>query len=183
MSAPAWWTGTDEILGYDPRRPACTADPAISCRTKIAPGGRLFSFSNEPMASVRLVVPIRDATGPIDGHVAWDAPRERKWWLAADGKLRWLGLDFAEAILRAAEGPKAVTVFSTPAEWLRSGGEGLVALDWDQFDFEPLIRFEAVNCSSAGLAGRLEKAVRDAFKPPFRIAHPVPAPARAASHA
>jgi hypothetical protein len=121
----------------------------------------------EPGAgALHVVQPIYAGEDIID-MVAWTSADPASWRLRT-GLGAWLG-DLDALIDCAIDAP--VSLYATPLDWLRAGGDGLCIVNWSAPELDQLLRLQSISAPDAGIAEALRRAlVRPASLPEITVA-------------
>ena len=102
---------------------------AVSARVDLWQRGNLFSFGGP---DARLVLAVRDAQGALVDLVALSGGCEEEWPLhEGAGEMLGEGALLAAGERAATFGRAELRLHPTPMAWLRSGCEGVCALQWN----------------------------------------------------
>lgn len=117
-------------------------------------GDQFFEPTSEPYGVDAVIMPVMDEGTTID-LIAWRSLRPDAW-LRRNGQGWALGIDLIQEP-PLWDGFKEITVYATPLDWLRAGGQGAVILDWPAVSLiRKLDKFDTIICEDPVVRMRLD---------------------------
>ncbi|ODP37383.1 hypothetical protein [Sphingomonas turrisvirgatae] len=121
---------------------------------------RAGTYQPQEDGTAHVVQPVFD--GGLVDLVAWRSSQPQRWWTRRG--LGWM-LN-ADRCLASRWDAGFLTLHATPLDWLRSGGEGGVILDWDAPDVVMLRAFATIACPDRSFMADLRNALVRSFRMP-----------------
>ncbi len=119
------------------------------------PDGRTFQVDRDGEHAA--ILEVQDRHGETRDFVAWLESEPSEWWLFLGEQVPVLG---ARALAYAIDHSESIGLYSTPRQWLASGGLGACVLQWDA-DLHPLfIDVPRVLTDHPELGARLRRVLR-----------------------